>query len=62
MNHSGKRLLKAFRNMDMFSRPVQLLIKREEGHKTIFGAALTIGLIVLFGILLYGHLESLYNR
>ncbi|CAD8180222.1 unnamed protein product [Paramecium octaurelia] len=50
-----KKTLKSLKKIDIFSQPVQLLIKQEEGHKTLFGACLTLGLVVFFFYLFVFH-------
>ena len=53
MKHSNvKRLVKAVKKLDLFEKPVQLLIKKDEGHKTIFGALLTLTISIIMLILL----------
>ena len=44
---NSRKVLKAIKRFDLFEKPVQLLIKRDEGHKTVFGAILTITLVVI---------------
>ncbi|CAD8160599.1 unnamed protein product [Paramecium pentaurelia] len=39
-----------FKQIDLFTKPVQLLIKKEEGHKTIMGATLSMIVIVVMSI------------
>lgn len=39
-----------FKQIDLFTKPVQLLIKKEEGHKTIMGASLSMIVIVVMAI------------
>ena len=51
-NTNIKRLIKGVKNLDLFEKPVQLLIKKDEGHKTIFGALLTITISIIMLILL----------
>ncbi|CAK80907.1 unnamed protein product (macronuclear) [Paramecium tetraurelia] len=57
-----KKALKGLKKVDIFSQPVQLLIKQEEGHKTLFGAFLTLGLVVFFLYLLVINLYVLSQR
>ncbi|CAD8156370.1 unnamed protein product [Paramecium octaurelia] len=39
-----------FKQIDLFTKPVQLLIKKEEGHKTHIGAALSMIVLVVMSI------------
>ncbi|CAD8172387.1 unnamed protein product [Paramecium octaurelia] len=57
-----RKALKSLKKVDIFSQPVQLLIKSEEGHKTLFGACLTLGLISFFLYLLIVNLYALGQR
>ncbi|CAD8084647.1 unnamed protein product [Paramecium sonneborni] len=57
-----KKALKNLKKVDIFQQPVQLLIKQEEGHKTLFGACLTLGLISFFLYLLIVNLYTLGQR
>ncbi|CAD8086217.1 unnamed protein product [Paramecium sonneborni] len=57
-----KKALKSLKKVDIFQQPVQLLIKSEEGHKTLFGACLTLGLISFFLYLLIVNLYTLGER
>ncbi|CAK56767.1 unnamed protein product (macronuclear) [Paramecium tetraurelia] len=57
-----RKALKSLKKVDIFSQPVQLLIKSEEGHKTLFGACLTLGLISFFLYLLVINLYTLGQR
>ncbi|CAD8071708.1 unnamed protein product [Paramecium primaurelia] len=54
--------LRIFKKVDIFSQPVQLLIKQEQGHKTLFGACLTLGLISFFLYMLIINLYDLQQR
>jgi len=50
--------IKSIRVLDVFDRPVKLLLNKEESHKTIFGAFLTILLMaVVCSTLLYNLVE-----
>ncbi|CAD8177416.1 unnamed protein product [Paramecium pentaurelia] len=57
-----RKALKSLKKVDIFSQPVQLLIKQEEGHKTLFGACLTLALISFFIYLLIVNLYTLGQR
>ncbi|CAD8108698.1 unnamed protein product [Paramecium sonneborni] len=58
-NNFSKKALRILKKVDMFSQPVLLLIKQEQGHKTLFGACLTLGLISFFLYLLIINLLDL---
>jgi hypothetical protein len=45
-----KTVAHLFKSVDLFTRPVQLLIKREEGHKTLLGAWLSLILIITMAV------------
>ncbi|CAD8164591.1 unnamed protein product [Paramecium pentaurelia] len=47
-----KKLLKPFRSLDLFTKPVSLLIKDQERHKTYCGAFLTLIIISMMSVLL----------
>ncbi|CAK79483.1 unnamed protein product (macronuclear) [Paramecium tetraurelia] len=47
-----KKLLKPFRSLDLFNKPVSLLIKDQERHKTYCGAFLTLIIITMMSVLL----------
>ncbi|KAM3134859.1 hypothetical protein pb186bvf_013028 [Paramecium bursaria] len=38
-------LLNNIKSIDLFTKPVQLMIKKDEGHKTFYGAILTLALL-----------------
>ncbi|KAM3144229.1 hypothetical protein pb186bvf_003691 [Paramecium bursaria] len=59
---NSRKVLKAIKRFDLFEKPVQLLIKRDEGHKTVFGAILTITLVVIMLIQMISQLKSLNDR
>ncbi|KAM3144230.1 hypothetical protein pb186bvf_003692 [Paramecium bursaria] len=61
-NTNIKRLIKGVKKLDLFEKPVQLLIKKDEGHKTIFGALLTMTISIIMLILLITQLQQLSNR
>ena len=42
--------------MDIFSKPVELFIKKEEGHR--IGAVMTLGLFSTLSILLWNKLSE----
>ncbi|CAD8116050.1 unnamed protein product [Paramecium sonneborni] len=58
-NNFSKKALRILKKVDIFSQPVLLLIKQEQGHKTLFGACLTSGLISFFLYLLIVNLFDL---
>lgn len=58
MGPSFLSYIKSIRVLDVFDRPVKLLLNKEESHKTIFGAFLTILLMgVVSSSLLYNLVE-----
>ncbi|CAD8075518.1 unnamed protein product [Paramecium sonneborni] len=54
-----KKLLKPFRSLDLFTKPVSLLIKDQERHKTYCGAFLTIIIISMMSVLLFMNFFNL---
>ncbi|KAM3132863.1 hypothetical protein pb186bvf_015011 [Paramecium bursaria] len=56
------RVIKGIKRFDLFSRPVTLLIKDQQTHKTLFGAFLSICLVILMAALLFNSLVDLYDR
>ena len=48
--------------MDIFAKPVELLIKKEEGHRTLLGAVMTLGLFATLSILLWNKLRELLGH
>ncbi|CAD8108683.1 unnamed protein product [Paramecium primaurelia] len=62
LNHFHKKILRLLKKVDVFSQPVFLLIKQEQGHKTLFGACLTLGLITFFLYLLILNLYEMRQR
>lgn len=55
--------IKSIRVLDVFDRPVKLLLNKEESHKTIFGAFLTILLMgVVSSNLLYNLIELIQKQ
>ncbi|CAD8087976.1 unnamed protein product [Paramecium sonneborni] len=54
-----KKLLKPFRSLDLFTKPVSLLIKDRERHKTYCGAFLTIIIISMMSVLLFTNFNNL---
>ena len=61
-NHRFRRVLKGVKKFDLFEKPVQLHIKKDEGHRTVFGAILTICLLSTMTVLLISELQTLNNR
>lgn len=57
-----KKVIKNFRKLDIFSQPVQLFIKQENGHKTLFGAILTVMIASLFCYMLAISIKTMYLR
>lgn len=57
-----KKALKGLKKADIFAQPVQLLIKQEDGHKTLFGAFLTLALIAFFMYMLIVNLLIMWER
>lgn len=51
-----------FRQLDLFTKPVQLLIKKEEGHKTTIGASLSLIVIVVMSIFFVNSLIVYADR
>ncbi|CAD8160955.1 unnamed protein product [Paramecium octaurelia] len=54
-----KKLLKSFRSLDLFTKPVSLLIKDQERHKTYCGAFLTLIIISMMSVLLFMNFINL---
>ena len=50
-----EKCLQWLRNLDLFGVKVDLLIKREETHKTQFGSFLSIGMLTLISILAFNQ-------
>ncbi|KAM3142922.1 hypothetical protein pb186bvf_004985 [Paramecium bursaria] len=51
-----------FKRLDLFKKPVQLMIAKQQGHATYFGAFLTILLIILIVYLFVSDLLELINK
>lgn len=50
------------KQVDMFGKSVELLIKKEEGHKTLFGAFMTLGMLSLLAMLAYNMLDEMLSK
>lgn len=50
------------RKINLFTRPVTLLLQREVGHRTYTGTCLTVAMLTILGIVLYGNIWSLILR
>ncbi|KAM3134862.1 hypothetical protein pb186bvf_013031 [Paramecium bursaria] len=61
MNQTLKILLRTIKQIDVFTKPVQLMIKKEEGHKTLFGAFITLGLLFIIFTIFINNLISLFE-
>ncbi len=48
-----QKLFELLKNVDLFGVKVDLLIKREETHKTYFGSFLTLGMFALLSVLAF---------
>lgn len=58
----GSKALKSLKKIDVFAHPVQLFIKKESGHKTLFGAFLSAILFTFFGYIFTTNIMTLSNR
>jgi len=47
MKRFTRIMQKNLQRMDVFSKEVQLLIKKKEGHKTVIGGVLTLAIIII---------------
>jgi hypothetical protein len=48
-----ERFVKKLVIIDLFGTQVNLLIKKETEHRTLFGAFLTLGMLILISILAF---------
>lgn len=58
----SKHFINTIKSFDLFQKPVQLMIKKEEAHRTLFGALMTLFLLTVVLILLITSLMTLFNR
>jgi hypothetical protein len=48
-----QKFKEGFRKIDLFSQPVELYLRKETSHSTLFGAILSFGLIMLMSYLVF---------
>ena len=58
----SKQFINTIKSFDLFQKPVMLMIKKEEAHRTLFGALMTLFLLTVVLILLITSLMTLFNR
>ncbi|KAM3140758.1 hypothetical protein pb186bvf_007163 [Paramecium bursaria] len=58
----SKQFINTIKSFDLFQKPVLLMIKKEEAHRTLFGALMTLFLLTVVLILLITSLMTLFNR
>lgn len=60
--HNLDKISNAMKKFNVYTKPVNLLLLKETGHRTYLGVFLTIGLISLVVLVYYSGLISLIVR
>lgn len=60
--HNLDKISNAMKKFNVYTKPVNLLLLKEAGHRTYLGVFLTIGLISLVVLVYYSGLISLIVR